>query len=337
MRFAPSLQIPLVRYPLLAEWLELLGNLGRAPATLDAYARGVSHFLSYCEVVGVAASTATLPDLAHYIRSLSEGAERIANASLHQRLSAIRLWYDHLIYQGLRSNNPLPRGHLSVARHISEHAGFSRGLVPRLVKLPSVPTDPQWERILAVAARDTVRNRLMLALGYYGALRRQELTSLRTSDLDFAHRLVTLRAETTKSKRARIVAYSPQVAPMLTSHLHALARIDGRASPLFRSDSDRNRGAPLSIWSWSKIVARWANHAKVENFSTHSLRHLRLTHLARAGWRLHELSSYAGHADPKTTMVYLHIAGADLSQRMARSIGHIDARVGTCLFGPFHD
>jgi hypothetical protein len=32
---------------LLAEWLELLGNLGRAHATLDAYARGVSHFLAY--------------------------------------------------------------------------------------------------------------------------------------------------------------------------------------------------------------------------------------------------------------------------------------------------
>ncbi|WP_414633671.1 tyrosine-type recombinase/integrase [Paracoccus marcusii] len=61
-----------------------------------------------------------------------------------------------------------------------------------------MPCDPDWERLLTVAAHDTVRNRLMLALGYYGALRREELISLRVSDLDFAHRLVSLRAETTK-------------------------------------------------------------------------------------------------------------------------------------------
>jgi integrase len=148
---------------------------------------------------------------------------------------------------------------------------------------------------------------------------------------------VSLRAETTKSKRARIVAYSPEVAPTLISHLHGVARIDGDAGPLFRSQSDRNRGAPLSIWSWSKIVARWADDAGIDNFSTHSLRHLRLTHLARSGWCLHELSTYAGHADPKTTMVYLHIAGADLSRRMAQSVGHIDARIGTYLFGSSND
>ena len=333
MQFAPSLQLAFVRYPLLAEWLELLGNLGRANATLDAYGRGVSHFLAYCEAASVAAEAATLADLSVYIRSLSEGPTRVANSTMHQRLSAIRLWYDHLIYQGLRSTNPLPRGHISAACHVSEHAGFRRGLIPRLIKLPSVPTDLDWAHILAAAAHDTVRNRLMLALGYYGALRREELVSLRVSDLDFAHRLVSLRAETTKSKRARIVSYSPEIAPTLTSHLHAIARIEGQAGPLFRSHSDRNRDAPLSIWSWSKIVARWAADAKISNFSTHSLRHLRLTHLARAGWRLHELSSYAGHADPKTTMVYLHIAGADLSQRMAQSVAHIDARVGSALFG----
>ncbi|OAH41472.1 integrase [Sphingobium yanoikuyae] len=337
MRFAPSLQLSLARYPLLAEWLQLLGNLGRAHATLDAYARGVSHFLAYCEAASVAAEAATLADLSLYIRSLREGTGRIANSSLHQRLSAIRLWYDHLIYQGVRSTNPLPRGHISATRHVPEHAGFSRGLVPRLIKLPRIPTEPEWERLLAVAAGDTLRNRLMLALQYYGALRREELVSLRVSDLDFAHRLVSLRAETTKSKRARIVAYSPEVAPTLILHLHAVARIDGDAGPLFRSQSDRNRGAPLSIWSWSKIVARWAADAGIENFSTHSLRHLRLTHLARAGWRLHELSTYAGHADPKTTMVYLHIAGTDLSRRMAQSVGHIDARIGTYLFGSFND
>lgn len=333
MRFTPSLQLTLARYPLVTEWLELLANLRRAPATLDAYARGVTHYLAYCEAASVAAEAATLADLSIYIRTLSEGPAPIANSSLHQRLSAIRLWYDHLIYQGLRSNNPLPRGHISANRHVPQHAGFGRGLIPRLVKIPHVPSDEEWGRILAAAATDTVRNRLMLALGYYGALRREELVSLTVADLDYAHRLVSLRAEVTKSKRGRVVCYSPEASPTLVRHLRTIVQIDGRAGALFRSESDRNRGAPLSKWSWSKTVARWATDAGVTGFATHSLRHLRLTHLARAGWKLHELSAYAGHADPKTTMIYLHIAGVDLSRRMAQSAVHIDARVSTSLFG----
>ena len=80
-------------------------------------------------------------------------------------------------------------------------------------------------------------------------------------------------------------------------------------------------------------MERWATTAGVSGFSTHSLRHLRLTHLARSGWKLHELSTYAGHRDPKTTVVYLHLSGSDLSARMAGSVAHIDTRIGSQLFG----
>jgi len=39
----------------------------------------------------------------------------------------------------------------------------------------------------------------MLALAYDSALRREELCSLRTDDLDPAHRTLRVRAETTKN------------------------------------------------------------------------------------------------------------------------------------------
>ncbi len=42
----------LSRYPSVQPWLELLSNLGRAPATLDAYGRGLAHYLLYCEGSG---------------------------------------------------------------------------------------------------------------------------------------------------------------------------------------------------------------------------------------------------------------------------------------------
>ncbi|WP_318351587.1 tyrosine-type recombinase/integrase [Klebsiella pneumoniae] len=68
---------------------------------------------------------------------------------------------------------------------------------------------------------------------------------------------------------------------------------------------------PLSIWSWSKTVRKWRDQAGLADFSTHTFRHLRLTHLARAGWKLHELAAYAGHRDPGRP-VYLHLSGTDL-------------------------
>jgi len=195
------------------EWLHLLSSLGRAPATVTAYRRCLNHYLAYCRASRVAPSGATLENISLYVRSLLPGSETsIANSSLHQRLTAVRLWYDHLVYQGLCEKNPVLRGRHSSAGHPVAHAGFTRGLVQRLVKLPHVPVDDEWLVLLRVASASSVRNRLMLALGYYGALRRSELLSLRISDLDLAHRLISLRAETTKGKRARIVGYSPRSA-----------------------------------------------------------------------------------------------------------------------------
>jgi site-specific recombinase XerD len=55
---------------------------------------------------------------------------------------------------------------------------------------------------------ELVRNRVMLALAYDAALRREELCSLQTSDLDPAQRTLRVRAETTKNRRERVVPYS---------------------------------------------------------------------------------------------------------------------------------
>ena len=100
---------------------------------------------------------------------------------------------------------------------------------------------------------------------------------------------------------------------------------------MFLSESDRNRHQPISRWSWSKVVERIARQAGVPEFSTHTLRHLRLTHLARSGWRLHEIASYAGHRNVQTTMQYIHLSGSDLLAKMARSVEHGDAKLGALL------
>ncbi|MEG3115476.1 MULTISPECIES: site-specific integrase [Salinicola] len=114
--------------------------------------------------------------------------------------------------------------------------------------------------------------------------------------------------------------------------MHVLRRAGWSSGSLFRSESDRNRGSSLTHWTWSKTVEGWAKKAQLSHISTHTFRHLRLTHLARAGWKLHELTTYAGHRDPKTTLAYLHLSGADLTAKMSHSVSSLDARIFCELF-----
>ncbi len=88
-----------------------------------------------------------------------------------------------------------------------------------MTRLPWIPAEQQWLEILEAARCQPVRNRVMLALAYDAAPRREELCSLQTSDLDPAHRTLRVRAETTKNRRERVVPYSVATGEQLSGYL----------------------------------------------------------------------------------------------------------------------
>ncbi|CAM5588299.1 hypothetical protein KAURM247S_01044 [Kitasatospora aureofaciens] len=81
----------------------------------------------------------------------------------------------------------------------------------------------------------------MLALAYDAALRGEELCSLRTENVDPAHRRLRIRAETTKTRRERVVPYFAPTGVLLSGYLTHRATVS-RARPLFLSESHRNHG-----------------------------------------------------------------------------------------------
>jgi integrase len=247
----------------------------------------------------------------------------LANATLQQRLVAVRLFYDHLVEEGKRETNPVGRGRYTPGRPVSNHR--ERGLVPRLTKLPWIPTDAQWRELLRVTAADPLRNRLMLAMAYDAGLRREELCSLRTDDLDPAYRTLRVRAETTKVRRERVVPYSAATGALLQAYLRDRRAMSSARGPLFLSTSHRNRARPISLWTWSKVVRRLALQAGLPRFSTHTLRHLCLTDLARAGWELHAIATFAGHRSLATTLQYIHLSGGDLAAKLAQGMAEVHA------------
>lgn len=136
------------RHEQAAAWLQVWQDLGRAPRTIDAYARGLAEYLELCERESVDPAQATRAHVALHVRELSSRPSRrgvnvvaldsgagLSNATLQQRLVSVRLFYDFLVEEGLRQDNPVGRGRYTPGAR----GGGQHGLVRRLVKLPGSP------------------------------------------------------------------------------------------------------------------------------------------------------------------------------------------------------
>jgi hypothetical protein len=90
----------LARHDRAAEWLQVWTDLGRAPRTIDAYARGLVEYLVMCDREGVDPVTANRAHVAVYVRELTQrpslrgvnmvsidSGSGLANATIQQRLS----------------------------------------------------------------------------------------------------------------------------------------------------------------------------------------------------------------------------------------------------------
>jgi integrase/recombinase XerD len=318
-------------------WLQIQADLGLARNTIEAYGRALQDYLAFSaarEVTGSALDAATRAHVAAYVRDLTtrpsphganvrvlDSGAGLANATLQQRLTAVRLYYDYLVEEGRRPDNPVGRGRYTPGKGFGGQR--DRGLIPRYRKLPWIPADEEWQTILDTARPEPVRTRLMLALAYDAALRREEVCALTVGDLDPAHRLLRVRAETTKGRQERVVPYSMATADLYAAYLRHRRELSRARGPLFLSESRRNQAQPVTIWTWSKVVAGLASRAGVPRFATHTPRHLCLTDLARAGWDVHEIARFAGHRSIQTTLLYIHLSGRDLAAKLERGMAHL--------------
>lgn len=313
-------------------WLTWQANRGLARNTVEAYGRGLEKYLIFLSNRAVRVEAATRFDVASYVRELlrpkSNGEEPgrasknapVANATLQQFVTVIRLFYDYLVEETIRDRNPVRQG-LAATPRLANH-----DLIPRYHKLPWIPTEGEWLSVLDAARSEPIRNRLMLALSYDCALRREELCGLQTEDIDPSYRLIRIRAENTKGRRERVVPYSEPTGELFARYLGRRRQITRERGSLFLSESRRNRGRPVSIWTWSKVVAGLRDRSEVRCFTTHTPRHLCLTDLARADWDIHEIAAFAGHRSVQTTLLYIHLSGRDLAAKLGSGMAEIHAR-----------
>src|SRR6202158_4182827 len=181
----------LARHDRAMEWLQIWTDLGRAPRTMDAYSRGLAEYLQVCEREGIDPLAATRAQVALFVRELTSRPSRrgtnvvaldsgsgLANATLQQRLVPVRLFYDFLVEEGVRESNPVGRG-----RYTPGRASGAGALVPRMVKLPWIPSEAEWAALVGAGAHHPVPHRVVLSLAYDAALRRGGVCALRSAGL----------------------------------------------------------------------------------------------------------------------------------------------------------
>ena len=317
---------------LASAFLDSLEIRGFSRNTLLAYGRAIESFVAVndrpLEQVRLDAE-AVFAFLAHLRRTPSRQRGRegrpLAAATIRQQMCGLRAYGDYLIARGVLDRNPVPVGAIRRTPE-GEVVPIRRGLVrvPRYV--PRLPNEEQWARMLAALRGRGVRDRLMFALAYDGAFRRDELVTLRLDDFDFSARQIAIRPERSKNGFGRTVVYSATTGRLLAEYLverRRLAAAAARTDPpfLFLSASPRNRGQRVGGFTWGLLAVALARECDAMGFTTHTLRHLRLTDLARAGLDIVEIAKYGGHRNLGSTMLYIHLSGRDMARAFARASG----------------
>ena len=312
-------------YPLVAQqelartWLTMQSNLQLAPATIDAYGRNLNDYLAFCSKHNLLPETLTREALALYVQDLATRANPrgakivsigsgcgLSRATMQQRLTVARLYHDYLIEKQIRPDNPVGRGSYLAGKGVST---TRRGLLPAQHKLPWIPSDEEWQEVLRALREERLRNQVMLLLAYDGALRREELVTLELADFDFAYRQIRVRAEHAKNGSERVVGYSKVTSHFLEAYLPLRRSLSTKPGPLFLSESRRNAAGPLSLIMWSKIVEGLAERAGVSRFTTHTPRHLRLTHLARSTHQVQDTRRRVGQMEVSQRNGFLGASG----------------------------
>jgi len=293
---------------------------GLSPNTVSAYARDVAEFLAAADLAPRAVRS---EDIERYLvrraagdasASLSmtekgpaksakgpvmtekgparsaKGPARLSKRSQARLLSSLRSFFDWLILEGERPDNPCDRVE-----------------APKLGRyLPEVLSVEEVERILdSVTGSDwrALRDRAILEILYGCGLRVSEACGLLISHVYLTEGFVRVVG---KGNKERLVPLGEMAADAFRAYLDARPQA---AEPAFDDIAFLNKnGRPLSRVAIFNLVKDQALVAGVnKEISPHTFRHSFATHLIERGADLRVVQEMLGHESILTTEIYTHI------------------------------
>ena len=343
----------------IARYLKHLDRRGCAPNTLRSYGFALKLFFTYLAQAATDYRQIGVDDLAGFIQWLRfpYGSTKVlphhpvaparSNRTINHVLTAVASLYDYLwrvdaIDADLNVKTRAylsPRAHhyKSFLHHLAQdlptHKHVLRQAEPR--RRPKTLTNAQVETL--VAACDTPRDQLLLALLYESGVRIGEALGLWLEDIAVADRCLHVRDRGTLPNGAAVKMPSSErridVSPSL------IARIMGYVAVAHTEAVTTNHlcliqrgpaaGQPLGYAAVHDLFLRLARKTGIDA-SPHVLRDSSLSALARAGWAPEHLRVRAGHAQFQTTyQLYVHPSAENLRAEWERTQGQVHVGAAT--------
>jgi integrase/recombinase XerD len=255
-----------------------------SPNTVTSYCSDVAAFM---DVAGVDPANADSSDIAGY---LSSRAGDVSKRSQSRQLSSLRSFFDWLVLEGMRSDNPCDAvDHPKLGRYLPEVLSVEE--VTAIIEGVDTRT---WQG---------VRDRAILEILYGCGLRVSEVCALRISNVYETEGFVRIIG---KGDKERLV---PIGGAAVEAYGQWLSMRPEAFSPAYDDYVFLNRfGKPLSRVSVFNMVKKAAMLAGVsKEISPHTFRHSFATHLIENGADLRVVQEMLGHESILTTEIYTHI------------------------------
>lgn len=208
---------------------------------------------------------------------------KLCPKSLQVQMAALRfLFLKVLRRRWSRDDLPLPR---SVRRQI-----------------PVVLSPDEVARLIDAAPN--LRYRTILMTLYSTGMRRAELCHLRPEDIDKERMVIRIRRG--KGGKDREVPLAPKLREQLRTYYRSLRRRNGWLFPSLQARRPDEPITEKTVWHACETATRRAGITKPVH--PHTLRHSFATHLYDSGADLPVIQDLLGHADPRDTMIYVHLS-----------------------------
>lgn len=245
-------------------------------ATLTNYRNMLLYFIRF---VGLETEVSQLQDPIHvkeYIIFLQD--RNVTGKTIHTYLKHIKVFYRWLVVNDHLEFNPISEMRVKYEK-----------------KIPQVFT---IDEISALAGIDNIRDRLIVVLGLDCGLRKNEIISLKVSDI----RTDRIFVRSGKGRKDRIVPISPFTYDLIQCYIKSRA---GPSDNLFQKN---NNSEPLTYVGLRCVFKRLKDKTGIARLTPHLCRHTYGTYYIHSGGDMKVLQHLMGHSDVETTEIYVHLA-----------------------------
>ena len=230
-------------------------------------------------------------------------SESIGANSQARRISAMKSFFNFLIFENYRDNSPAD---------LIESPKLGR-------KLPETLNPNEIERTIngiSLNQSHGHRNRAIIETLYGSGLRVSELVNLTISNIFFKENIIRVNGKGDKQRLVPLGSYSKKFILIYTNEIRQLKKIKPKDKDILFLNRNGRKISRAMVFT---IVRNAANKVGIKKkISPHTFRHSFATHLLENGADLRSIQILLGHESITTTEIYTHLDNEHLKKVMEK-------------------